>query len=356
MSNHFSEQPAGQAAISPEDLSRAQSCALLLLGSLEETSFLLASCKDPLFADVTSVPDDFLCDAIRQIQEDRRLVESILAALSWKVPGQPRRALADQKPEQTAALSRYAGGEAAYDEPLAYIMPLKKLQQESIAYALTSIVRWEGQLTDRSLCSALILGEVVQHYATILDNAYAAGTLTDPAVLRLSEFLTEPTVRTFRAMAAEIPTLARWARWVGRFSEDQRPEADATSQAPDWTAPNYPGSYADDTVDESHRLAPEEIVAFMRTHKERVIVVMLSRCGDFTDGRIAATFGISRSKCYRYGKWFEGLSDACRGGIIAVGFAAAEKHGGSEQAFDITSQLIESYEAIEIISAGQTWE
>ena len=353
MPNLSSEQPEGQAAISPENLSTAKSCALSLLCSLEETSFLLASCKDPLFSEVASLPDEFLCDAIRRIEGNLKLVESILRALSWKMPGRRRHELADQESAKERALSRHTHAESAYEEPLAYILPLKKLQQEAIAYALTSIFRWEGQLTDRSLCNAPVLGAVVQHYATILDNAYAAGTLTDPAVLRLSEFLTEPSVLTFRAMAAEIPNLARWA---AKFYGPQHPEADAASKDPDWTSPEYSGSYLDDAVDESPRPAPEEIVEFMRTHRGRVVVVMLSRGGGFTHGRIAATFGISRSRCYRYEKWFEGLGDAYRGGIIAVGFAAAEKHCGNDQAFDITSKLIESYEAIEIIAAAQARE
>lgn len=353
MSDLFADQPEGLAAISPENLSTARSCAISLLYSLEETSFLLASCKDPLFSEVASLPDEFLCDAIRRIESDRDLVETILRALSWKIPWRQRHTLADQESAEASAPSRHTYAESACDEPLAYILPLKKLQQEAIAYALTSIFRWEGQLTDRSLCNAPVLAAVVQHYATILDNAYAAGTLTDPAMLRLSEFLTEPSVLTFRAMAAEIPALARWA---ARFLGDQHPEADGTSQDPDWTSPEYPGSYADDSVDESPRPAPEEIVAFMRAHQERVLVVMLSRGGGFTHGRIAATFGISRSRCYRYEKWFEGLGDAYRGGIIAVGFAAKEMHGGSDQAVDITRQLIESYEAIEIIAAAQARE
>lgn len=353
MPNLFSEQPEGQAAISPENLSTAKSCALSLLCSLEETSVLLASCKDPLFSEVASVPDEFLCDAIRRIKSDRDLVETILRALSWKMPGRRPHKLAGQESAKERALSRHTHAESAYEEPPAYILHLKKLQQEAIAYALTSIFRWEGHLSDRSFCSAPVLAAVVQHYATILDNAYAAGTLTDPAVLRLSEFLTEPSALTFRAMAAEIPNLARWA---AKFYGDQHPEADDASRDPDWTSPEYPGSYADDSVDESPRPAPEEIVAFMRAHQERVLVVMLSRGGGFTHGRIAATFGISRSRCYRYEKWFEGLGDAYRGGIIAVGFAAKEMHGGSDQAVDITRQLIESYEAIEIIAAAQARE
>lgn len=353
MPNLSSEQPEGQAAISPEKLSTARSCAISLLYSLEETSFLLASCKDPLFSEVASLPDEFLCDAIRRIESDRDLVETILRALSWKMPWRQRHALADQESAEVNLPNRHIDTDSAYDEPLAYILPLTKLQQEAIAYALTSILRWEGQLTDRSFCNAPVLAAVVQHYATILDNAYAAGTLTDPAVLRLSEFLTEPSVLTFRAMAAEIPNLARWA---AKFLGDQHREADAASKDPDWTSPEYSGSHRDDAVDGSPRPAPEEIVEFMRTHQERVIVVMLSRGGGFTHGRIAAMFGISRSRCYRYEKWFEGLGDAHRGGIIEVGFAAAENHGGSDQAFDITGQLIESYEAIEIIAAAQARE
>lgn len=353
MPNLSSEQPDGQAAISPENLSTARSCAISLLYSLEESSFLLAFCKDLLFSEVASLPDKFLCDAIRRIESDRDLVESILRSLSWTMPGRRRHELADQESAEERALSRRTHAESAYQEPLAYIQPLKKLQQDAIAYALTSILRWEGQLTDRSLCNAPVLGAVVQHYATILDNAYAAGTLTDPAVLRLSEFLTEPSVPTFRAMASKIPNLARWA---AKFLGDQHPEADAASKNPGWTAPEYSGSYPDDAADKSPRPALEEIVKFMRTHQERVIVVMLSRGGGFTHGRIAATFGISRSRCYRYEKWFEGLGDAYGGGIIAVGFAAAEKHGGSDQAFDITRQLIESYEAFEIIAAAQARE
>jgi hypothetical protein len=351
MPNLFSEQPEGQPVVSPENLCKAQRCAIALLYSLEETSSLLASCKDPLFAEVTSVPDEFLCDAIRRIQGDRRLVETMLASLSWEMPRQPRDESADQEPEEPAAVGRHADDESVYDEQLAYVLPLKRLQGEAIAYALTSILRWEGQLTDRFLCNAAVLSEVVQHYARILDNAYAAGTLKDPAVLRLSEFLTEPSLMTFRAMAAAIPALAPW---TARFVEDQRPEADAPVQDPEWSSSHYSDPIADDMVDESPRPNAEEIVEFMRTHQERVIVVMLSRGGGFTHGRIAATFGISRSRCYRYEKWFEGLGDAYRGGIIAVGFAAAEKHGGSDQAFDITGNFIESYEALEIIAAAQT--
>jgi len=353
MPNLFSEQPEGHAVISSEDLSKAQRCAISLLNSLEKTGFLLASCKDPLFAEVTCLPDEFLCDAIRRIQEDRKLVKTILATLSWEMPGQARRALADQEPEELAVFSQHAADECVYDEPLAYVLPLKKLQQEAIAYALTSIFRWEGQLTDRSLCDAAVLGAVVQHYATILDNAYAAGTLTNPAVLRLSEFLTEPSVRTFRSMAAKIPALARWA---ARFVEDRHSEPEMRSRGVECIAPQHATPSVDNASYESPRPTAEEIVEFMRQHQERVVVVMLSRGGGFTHGRIAKTFGISRSRCYRYEKWFEGLADDLRGGIIAVGFAAAEKHFGNDQAFDITSQLIESYEAIEIIAAAEARE
>lgn len=353
MSSLFPAQPEGQPPLTPEDLSSARINAIGLLSSLEETCFLLASCPDPLFAEVTSVPDEYLCDAIRRIRNARERVEDILASLSVKMPGRRRHAIIDQDPTEQADLSWHAHDKTARDEQSAYVLPLKKLQQDAIAYALTSVFRWEGQPADASLCNAGVLNAAVQHYATILDNAYAAGTLTDPAVLRLSEFLTEPSVRTFRAMAAEVPTLARWA---ARFRKDSRPEADGMCDGHEWPAPDDPAQDADDTFDEGPRPTAEEIVEFMRTHRERVVVIMLSRGGGFTHGKIAATFGISRSRCYRYQKWFEGLGDAYRRAIIAVGSAAAEEHCGSDQAFDITGELIGSYEAFEIIVAAQEQE
>lgn len=117
-----------------------------------------------------------------------------------------------------------------------------------------------------------------------------------------------------------------------------------------------PANEGDDVcTEESKGQGPtaKEIVAFLRQHRERVVVVMLSRGGGFTHSQIAKNFGVSRSRCYRYEKWFEGLGHAYRQGIIAVGFAARAKHHGGIQAFDATNRLIASPQALEIIAAAQ---
>jgi hypothetical protein len=227
----------------------------------------------------------------------------------------------------------------------------RKLEQDALQHCLTAVFGWEGGLPNKTLCNTAVFGALVQHYATVLDDAHAAGTLTSPDLIRLAEFLTEPSVRSLSAMVAGIPENGR------TFNKPRDRQAGSAKRASINSSLSGKGeSSAEGQPSEHHdhrSLNAKEIVEFLRKHKDRVVVIMLSRGGGFSHSRIAKEFGISRSRCYRYEKWFEGLADEYRQAIIGLGSAARAKHHGGKQAFELASRLIASSEALAIIAVDQ---
>jgi hypothetical protein len=224
----------------------------------------------------------------------------------------------------------------------------RKLEQDALQHCLTAVFGWEGGLPNKTLCNTDVFAALFQHYATVLDDAHAAGTLTNPDLIRLAEFLTEPSVQNLSAMVAGIPEHGR------TFSQPRDRQAGSAKRAAIKSSLSSTSgiSAEGEPCEHADRRGPstKEIVEFLRKHQDRVVVIMLSRGGGFTHSRIAKEFGISRSRCYRYEKWFEGLADEYRQAIIGLGSAARAKHHGGKQAFEIASRLIASTEALAIVA------
>jgi len=215
----------------------------------------------------------------------------------------------------------------------------RRFENEMLRHCLVRVVGWEGAPPDPTLCNADVLGAILRHYAGVLDDMAPAGVSGSHDLRLLGEFLTEPSGQTLGAIVDAIPGPRR------TFTQPRgRSVPHLESMAPG----NMAGAGGAELA------TPEEVLGFMREHADRCVVVMLSRGGGFTHTQIARKFGVSRSRCYRYEKWFESLPAAHRAGIIAVGFAAAERHRADDTAFEVTSRLIGSPEAEEIMAAQ--WE
>lgn len=214
--------------------------------------------------------------------------------------------------------------------------PLRRLENEILRHCLVRVAGWEGGPPDSTLCNVDVLKAIFQHYASVLDDRAVAGVSDSHDLRLLGEFLTEPSVRTLGAIVDAIPMPRR------TFTQ---PRGRSVPQL----GPTSPRSVAEGGG--ANLATSDEVLGYMRKHAERCTVVMLSRGGGFTHTQIATMFGVSRSRCYRYEKWFESLPSAHRAAIIAVGSAAAGQHDGDVTAFEVTSRLIASPEAEEIVAA-----
>ena len=223
----------------------------------------------------------------------------------------------------------------------------RSLEHLVLRHCFFGVFGWEGSSPDKTLLNPDVLSSLAKHYAGVLDEMALAGELDNPALRLLLEFLTEPSVSTLGAMVDAIPPRGRMFRQPrGRT----RPAADSCRACEEMNAVSRDAM----TVDQE----AEQVLQFVRQHEFRSAAVMLSRCAGYTHTEIAKRSGITQSRSYRHEKWFEGLPDVNRAGIIALGTTACKSHeaatGGNEHepaTLETFTSAIRSPDAIRAVQA-----
>ena len=211
---------------------------------------------------------------------------------------------------------------------------LPQLEQVSIRYGLLNVLGWEGPEPDKTMVNMHVLQGILQHVATVLDEANAAGALPNEDLRLLSEFLAEPSRSTFLALASVVPQSSR------------------TFKPPRGLAPSSSRSdrHHNSHIDPDAMPTPAEMKDFIHRHLDRCAAVMLLL------GTLSAApelwaerSNITPSRQQRYNKWFEGLPRAYRRAIIRVGKAAGESNRGGSCVLAVVGDFLAGPESLNVI-------